>query len=263
MRVVWRIVTVSASFLVGYALVAPGRIALAQQRPGIRAIVTPPEGCSVSELAQPEDLYSFIMAEIQALSFARAGERASRWALAGGNDPVDQMAKTMTDLRQAQIEDTCAGFVLSPYTGSKNQNVATASRYLAFAYEELGKMTNDMLGITMQSSIHRNAGNSTRYQLSELKKKRDEIIRNMNDAVNVSLSLLLDPSHRDQDGKPDLLILTRAQRIALMDYLHSQFPSLADKKIVEPSDDFTKQAALIQSFMAGNYDSRIVTSTPK
>ncbi len=223
--------------------------AFSQQRPGGRMFVTPPEGCSVSDPVETENLYSFTMAQIQALSFAHVGERVSLRALAGVDGLIEQMPKTMADLRQAQIDDTCAGFILSPYTNSKNETVATAAKYLAFAYDELGKMTNEMLGITMQASVHgKSAGVSTRSQLSELKGKRQEILQNMTDALNLSLSLLVDRSHTDPEGKSDRLILTHAQKISLMDYLRSEFPTLSYEKAIGHSD-FVKQAALIESYL--------------
>ena len=239
--------------------VTPANEAFSQVRPGIHTFVTPPEGCSYSEQVETENVYSFTRAQIQALSFARAGERASLRALAGGDALVDQLAKTIADLRQAQIEVTCAGFILSPYAGSKNESIATAAKYLSFAYEELGKMSNEMLGITMQASMQRKVGGSTRVQLSDLRDRRQEIMRNMTDALNVSLSLLVDRSHTDSEGKPDRLILTREQRISLRDYLHSQFPTLSDEKPAEPSDDFIKQAALIRSYL----NLGTVTAIPK
>ncbi len=247
--------------LLSIAVVMSAGEAFSQQRPGIRPFVTPLEGCSVSDPVETENLYSFTMAQIQALSFARAGERATHGALAGGNSLIEQMPKTMADLRQAQIEDTCAGFVLTPYAGSKNENIATAAKYLAFAYDELGKMTNEMLGITMQSSLRGSV--STRPQLLKLKDKRQEIIQNMNEALNLSLSLLIDQKHTDAQGRPDRLILTHEQKISLTDYLHSRFPTLSDETSIGHSDDFIKQAALIQSFLSGNYTLGTVTATPK
>ncbi len=234
--------------LMGVVLAVSAGEAFPQQRPGIRMFVTPPEGCSVADPVETENLYTLTMAEIRALSFAQSGERASSQALAGGDAVIGQMPKTMGDLRQARIKDTCAGFILSPYESSKNETIATASKYLAFAYDELGKMTNEMLGITMQASMRRKGGTTARAQLSDLRNRRQEIVRNMTDALNVSLSLLVDRSHTDAEGKADRLILTHAQKMSLIDYLHSQFPSLSYEKAIGGSD-FIKQAALIESFL--------------
>ncbi len=53
----------------------------AQQRPGIRALVNPPNGCYVMEPRGTESPYSFINAEIQALLLTTAGEKANREVL--------------------------------------------------------------------------------------------------------------------------------------------------------------------------------------
>ncbi len=244
----YRTLGISVLILMGVFLLRPADPAFSQQRPGIRPFISAPEGCSYSEPIDTENVYSFTKSQIQALSFGRAGDRASLRALAGGDALIQQLARTIADLRQAQIEDTCAGLVLSPYTNSKIESIATSAKYLSFAYDELGKMTNDMLGVTMQASMQKSGG-ASRSQLSELRGRRQEILQNMTDALTVSLSLLVDQNHKDPEGKPDRLILTHAQRISLLDYLQLQFPTLSDEKSTAASDDFLKQAALVQSYL--------------
>ncbi len=212
-----------------------------QERPGVRPFVKPPEGCSVSDAVDADNLFSFTLAEVQALSLAREGERASLQIPSDGEARTRELAKTMDRLRQERIGYSCAGFVVSSFTGSKIVSAATAAQYLVFAYGELGKMTNETLGITMQSAMRNSRAASTRAQTRELNDKKQEILRNMTDALNVSLSLLVDRNHE--------LLLTRPQRLSILDYLHTHFPALADGKGGE-QDDFTKQAALVQSFLS-------------
>ncbi len=114
-------------------------------------------------------------------------------------------------------------------------------------------MTDEMLGITLQSSLSKNNRASAMVRLSDWKARRQEILRNMTDALNVSLSLLLDQSHADANGKPDRLVIAREQKVSLLNYLRSEFPSLWDENRVSDSDDdFTRQAALIRSFLDGS-----------
>ncbi len=243
----------------------PARVACAQQRPGIHPFVKTPEACSYSGPIETENLYSLIRTEIQAVSLARAGARASFRALAAGREAaIKEMSKTMTDLRQERIGLTCAGFVLSPFTSSKNETAATAAKYLVFAYEELGKMTDEMLGITLRESLSTHDPAAIRLQLSDLERRRHETLQNMTDALNLSLSLLLAQDNADPGGeREDGLILTHAQKMSLEDYLHSQFPSLSERKSVDQSDDFIKQATVIESFLASAHNSGMVTTTPK
>jgi hypothetical protein len=234
-------------------LFVTGGRAYAQQRPGIRTFVTPPNGCYVVDPVDTESTHSFIKAEIQALSLANEGAKANREVLtATGRPLVDEMAKVITGLRRERIEDTCASFVISPYTGSKNVSTATAAKVLVLAYDDLGNMTDEMLRIALQSTVRRRVGESTRT-LPQLRSKRLEILGQIGEVVNLSLLQLIDESRTDLQGKPDHLILTKAQQDELLDYLHSQFPTLKIKQTDMPTGDFVKQAALIESFLAGKY----------
>ena len=75
----------------------------------------------------------------------------------------------------------------------------------------------------------------------------------MTEALDHSLSRLIDPRRMDLEGKPDHLVLARAQRDELLEILRSQFPSLKDEQPSKRSGDFVRQAALIQSFLSGKY----------
>ncbi len=237
----FRILTISALSALVYVLLAPARQAVAQQRPGIRAQVIAPEGCSIADPVDTEDMFGFIKTEIQALSFARAGERASfRSAPAGASGPSG--APNFLGLREERIDNTCAGFILSPYTGSKIKGVATVADYLVSAYEELANMSDEMLGINMREGFSR--GQSALIDLTKWNARRQEILKSMTDAVNVSLLLL----RSDGEGESGQTGLTQEERHSLLTYLNSQFPVTG---AVGDSVDFTKQAALIRSFLSG------------
>ncbi|HYK92312.1 MAG TPA: hypothetical protein VE398_26360 [Acidobacteriota bacterium] len=241
----FRLLTIVALSVV---VLAPARTGVAQQRPGIRAQVIAPEGCSISGPVDTEDMYYFISTQIQALSFARAGERAGfRTSAAGGDTPLRQVPN-FAGLKEERIDNTCAGFLLSPYASSKIEGVATVAKYLVFAYDELAKMSDEMLGITLRGAY---AGPSTRVvELSNWNRRRQEILSNMTDAVNLSLSLLI---RTDAEGKPSDLILSREERHSLLSYLNSEFPVGGNPGAIGYSGDFVKQAAMIRSFLSGGY----------
>ncbi len=246
----FRTLTTVALSIVASVLVTPARPVVAQQRPGIRAQVTPPEGCSITSSVDTEDMFSFTYAQIKALGFAQAGDRASHKTSASGSGTLLSETPDFVGLRQERIYNTCAGFVLSPYTSSKDEGVATVAKYMVFAFEELGKMSDEMLGISMRAGFpDNNAGPTARLQLSDWSGRRQKILRNMTDAVNLSLSLLI---RTNAEGQPTNMILTHEQRNSLLGFLDFKFPSLGDREKVEHSGDFVKQAALIRSFLAGN-----------
>jgi hypothetical protein len=248
-----RVSSVSA-FLVSIALMVQASAAPAQQRPGIRTFVNPPEGCFISDPVEPENIYSFLRVQIQALSLAQLGERANSVMLeTKGGAPVDQMAKAIAGLREERIHNDCASFVVSYYTGSENETIATTAKFLVYAYDELGKMSDQMLGISLQKSLRRVNGPSPQLQLSRLMDTRRETFKGMTDAVNLSLALLVDEGRTNTEGKPDHLILRKAQIAELLDYLYARFPSLKDNNGVARSGDFLKQAALIHAFLSGGY----------
>jgi len=67
-----RIATMAVLLLSGLSLVpGTGGGAFAQQRPGIRPFVATPEGCYLTEPAEPESLFAFTKIELQALWMAR------------------------------------------------------------------------------------------------------------------------------------------------------------------------------------------------
>ncbi len=235
--------------LVAYVLMTPAGQAVAQQRPGIRAQINAPEGCSIEGKVDTEDMFSFISSQIQALSFARAGERASFQTSAAGGDAPFSQVPNFVGLRQERIDNTCASFILSPYTSSKTQSMATVAKYLVFAYDQLAQMSDEMLGITLRESFPNDIGLSARVELSDWSARRQEILKNMTDAVNLSLSLLI---RTNADGQPGNMILTQEQRNSLLDFLNLKFPSLGERDKVAPSGDFVKQATLIRSFLSGN-----------
>ncbi len=227
---------------------------IAQERPGIRPFVNVPDGCSVQDPVDTERLYSFVKVQIQALSFARDGEKANRDMLTASDlPPVERIPKVIAGLRQERIEDTCASFIVSSYTGSKNETVSAVAKVLAFAYEDLANMTNQMLKFSLEDARKPTPDILTAKALSELKDRRQELLQRTAEALTISLSLLVDGTRTSPDGKPDHLILSLAERDELLEYLHAQFPNLANERASGISDAFVQQAALIQSFLSGKY----------
>jgi hypothetical protein len=237
-----------------WAVVSQPDRALAQERPGIRPFVNVPEGCYIADPVDTESLYSFLKVQIQALSFAKAGEKANREMLtASDGPPVERIPKVIAGLRQERIEDTCAGFVISSYAGSKNETVSAVAKVLAFAYDDMAKMTNQMLRLTLEDTRKRTPDIMTAKALSDLKDKRQELLQRTTEALNISLSLLVDATRTNPDGNPDHIILSLKERDELLDYLHAQFPNLTNEQASGSSDEFVQQAALIQSFLSGKY----------
>ncbi len=244
---VWQVFVL---LLAACVLITPAAQAVAQTRPGINAQITAPEGCSISDPVDTENMFTFTMAQIHALSFAREGERASLQTRPAGGGSQSSLVPNFVGLRQERIDTTCAGFLLTPYTNSKIESMATVAKYLVFAYQELSKMSDEMLGINLRSAYPSSTGPSERIELAKWSGKRQEILNNMTDALNVSLSLLIRPGG---EGQPGILILTPEERRSLLDYLDSQFPATAGQGATGRAGDFAKQAALIRSFLRNGY----------
>ncbi len=224
----------------------------AQTRPGIRPFVQPPEGCYVSDPVHPEDIYSFLSVQILALSLAHRGEQAnSRMLETTGGAPFEEIDKTIAGLREELTENICASFVVSSFIGSKDKNIDTIAKVLASAYDDFGKMSNEMLGINLQKTLQDADGPQRR--LSMLLAKRQETLRDMREALNLTLGLLVDDGRTNAEGKPDHLILSRAQIRGALDYLYARFPALKDSQGAMASGDFAKQAALIKVFLSSGY----------
>jgi hypothetical protein len=248
-------ISAGTGLLVSFILAIHAGAAHGQQRPGIRPNVNPPEDCYVSDPVEPENIYSFLRVQILALSLAQRGERANAGMLeTKGGAPVDEIAKTMAGLRKERIENICASFVVSYYTGSKIPTMAAIAGSLAKDYGELGDMSNQMLAISLQKSLGKTIATAPRLQLSRLLDKRREILGKMEDALNQSLALLIDDNRTNAEGKPDHLILRNAELKELLKYLYARFPTLQDShESGGPSGDFIKQAASIQAFLNSGY----------
>ncbi len=238
----FRILTISTLTVVIFVLLAPARQAVAQQRPGIRAQIIAPEGCSISDPVDTENVFNFIATQIQALSFARAGERARLHSFQAGMGTPNSQVPNFVGLREERIDNTCAGFILSPYSGSKIVGVATAAKTLVSGYQELAKMPDEMLGIALREAYPAGSGSPTRADLSN---RRQEILRRISDAVNSSLLLLI---HTDAEGKPSDL-LGPEERHSLLTFLDSRFPVRG--AVGYSGDFFSEQAGLIRSFLSG------------
>ena len=248
-----RISTTSVLLLTCLILVIGSGQASAQRRPNVQPFVNIPEGCYFTEQPDLDSLYTFTKTQIQALSMARRGEVANLDVLASKEDlPLNEMSEMITGMREERIQNTCAAFIMSAFGDSKNETAAMAAKVLALSYQQLMDLTDQMLGIVLQGTRDR-TGASTRAVFLQWKLKRQETMNNMTQALNISLSLLVDESRKNADGKPDHLILTRTQRDGLLNYLTSKFPSLEKEKKIKHSGDFMEQVLLIQSFLTGNY----------
>ncbi len=228
------------------------REASAQHRvtPGV---ATPPDGCLVHGFAKREDLFSFTRDEIQSLSIAYTGAQANSLVLtSNGQPPAQEIAKSMAGLREELKGNACAAFVISDYSTSTNETTSNVAKFLVFAYTQLGQLSNEMLQIVMRGSLSGRGRNSQWEELVRWNKKRQEILGQISDALNVSMSSLIDESRTNPDGKHDHLLFSLQQRDALLKYLYTHFPSLADEKKVEHSEPFVDQASLIKSFLTGD-----------
>ena len=225
-----------------------------QTRPGIRPFVTPPEDCYVSDPVETENIYYFLRVQVLALSLAQRGARANSAMLqTKGGAPLDEMDKAIAGMRQERILNTCASFVVSYYVDSKIPGMAKTAKFLAHAYDQFGEMSNQMLGISLQKSLSGATGPSPQLQFSRLLEKRQETLRNMTDALKVCLELLIDKRRTDTEGKPDHLILNKAEVTDLLDYIYVRFPTLKGNHGGEGPGDFTEQAASIQAFLGSGY----------
>ena len=248
-----RIQTILFQASLGLTLVFSAGSALSQTRPGINAFVSVPEGCSYSDPIDTNDLYGFTRTQIQALALAGKGERGNLYPQIS-NGPSGSTTRSFAVLREERIGDTCAGFILNPYTKSQNREVAAVARNLAAAYSELGKMTDERLGIEMQKKLQSSYGTPIQTRLSDMKTRRQGILRNLNETVTTALSLLVDQTQTDVLGNPGKMVLTHDQRISLRDFLQSQFPSLLvdDRNGTQPTGDLDRLAARIRSFLTSS-----------
>jgi hypothetical protein len=252
MKAMKRIISRTA-WLLPILLAIPGGLGYAQERPGIRPFIAPPEDCYVTDPIEPENISSFLKVQILALSLAQKGEQAEQKILESRKiAPFEEIDKTIAGLRQERIGNICASFVVSYYSGSKIPSMAAVAKSLAKEYDQFAQMSNQILGINLQMAVQKWDGPSPQRQFSEMLKKRQEILQKMTDDLNLSLGLLVDEDRKNAEGQPDHLILMRDEVKRLLGYLYERFPDLKNNQTA-PAGDFAKQAALIKSFLNRGY----------
>ncbi len=247
-------VTIALWLFIGLVLLPWPYAAWAQQRPGIRPFVKPPEDCYLLDPAEPENPYAFLRAEIQTLSLAQRGEQANaRMLKTPGGASLDDMDKAINGLREERIENTCASFVISYYNHSKDPAIAAIAGDLISSYNALGKMSDELLGIHLQKTIRKINGPSPQKQFADLMAKRQALLRSVANQINLSLGMLVDDNRANEQGEFDHLILRKVEIRNLTNYLYTQFPSLKDSPRTLPSGDFGRLAANIRDFLARGF----------
>jgi hypothetical protein len=226
----------------------------AQQRPGVRPNVNPPENCYVDAPVETENSFSFLGAQIQALSLAHDGEWANKKMLdTKGGAPPGEVDQTIMGLRKERIDNMCAAFVVSYYVNSRTPSIASTAKLFKDSFDELGKMSDQMLGINLQWFARKPIGLPPQRQLSILMTRRQEILHKMGDSLNQSLQLFIDESRISEEGKPDHLVLNKDEINELLHCLDTFFPALKNIDKLERPGEFLKQAASIQTFLTSSY----------
>jgi hypothetical protein len=242
----------AATIFAANCILAIQSTAIAQQRAGVRPNANAPEGCYIVGPLESESVYSFVMAQIQALSLAHRGESANLKMLESQGDiPFDD--KTITNLREDRLDNFCASFIISQYIDSKQPAIAAIAKSLASEYDEFGEMSNQMLGVNLKMFLRTTNSLSPRRQFSLLMENRRKVLQRMTGDITLSLSLLIDEDRTDADGKPHHLILKKAGLMDLLYFLHTRFPALKDSQGTVHSGDFFKQAVSIEAFLTGSY----------
>ena len=233
------------------AISGPGA-GFAQERPGIHSFVNIPEACYLTEPVQPESVYSFTKVQIQALWLARKGEESIRDILSSGQDlPDDEPARLITGLRTERIQTTCASFVISAFAKSGDKNIAAAAQSIALGYQQLTRMTDEMLPSVIYAGVE-SMHDPVQAKFSDWVKRHQETVAGLTESLYLSLSFLVDPTRVDSGGKLDHLILTAAERKSLLDDLNSKFPSLQKDKAKPRPGGILGQASLIYTLLTGS-----------
>jgi hypothetical protein len=147
----------------------------------------------------------------------------------------------------------CASFIVSYYVNSPISPIASTAKLFKDSYDELGQMSDQMLGINLQKFLQKATGSSPQRQLSTLLERRQEILHKMEEALDQVLLSLIDESRTNEEGKCDHLILSKGEVNDLLNCLDTHFPTLKNSEKLVPTGNFLKQAAFIQIFLTSSY----------
>jgi len=205
---------------------------------------------------KPESKYAFAEASMIALSYAQAVSQETKAFEAereATSDPQTLLIALMRTTKTASEEYACAERVVQPYKKSRERDIGIAASYLAAIYDQHKTLTDQFVELLRR--LPDAAKQPTKFAdiVSTMEVERGKLWNDLRRATILTLLGLVDQGKPDGDGKLRTLVITRAERKALLDRLLQSFPNVKDQADKPGSPELIFLAGLYYRLLTNPY----------
>lgn len=236
--------------------------------------------CVVDLEPPPMTPYGFAMATLKSLGSARdAVNERTREPDESADNPLTLVTGMMRDFKLSTNDFICAKRAVQPFTNKaalssltpdQRKNIATAAAFMVSTYDKKIAINDQVLQL-FKKLVGNGNGNMAQFsdQISTLQVEGDQTWGDLVVPVAMSASLLVDLRATDENGNfiqttdPNVgqtrrLVMTKAQKRALLDWINEHFPELKDGTPEDKIADPAKTATLYLKV----FDGRLCSDEP-
>lgn len=200
--------------------------------------------CANPLASEPLTPYGFAKATLVSLWNARnaAGHDVQKET----KDAKDFFSLTMGMMRIAKMSTNdfiCAKRSVKPFNVKQTgENIQTAAQFLLMVYDQHISINQRLIDLLKKTDTITQA--EFMDQLSTLQVERDQRWSDLVQPVQLTLMQLMDENHTDKSGNIDRLLVTKAEKQAILSWANEHFPELKDGTPKDKWSDPTKTAQL-------------------
>jgi hypothetical protein len=241
--------------------------------------------CGVDLEKLPMTSYGFATATLKSLGSARDAVNDAEAGFDAARSVDNRSAAVtgmMRGLKLATNDFICAKQAVKPFTSQaalssltpiQRENITTAATVLTLVYDQKIAFNDRVLELLKRLGSGRLNITELSHQLSTMQIESDQVWRDLVAPVAVSLTMLVDMRATDESGNfiknsdrnvgyTKRLVITKAQKQALLDRLNQHFPELKDGTPQDKTADPAKTATLYLKAFDGRLCSDEPASTP-
>jgi hypothetical protein len=185
--------------------------------------------CPYPHAARPDSKAAFTEASILALAYARSAweegpafEAEQRTI----DNPISLLTAMMRHTKSASEAYTCAELIVAPYRKSVDQEMTGfTADFVATVYAQHRKLNDQFLDVLRKLSSANDPGQLA-DALSTLEVERGKLWTDLTKATGLAAMGLMDRKRTNAEGNLNALVITRAEKRALLNQLVDKFPEL-------------------------------------
>jgi hypothetical protein len=210
------------------------------------------------DLRHPEPLtpYGFAKATLVSLWYAKNADRSAELTKAT-NDSKNYLAWMTAMMRTTKMSTNdfiCAKRSVKPFAvKGSGENIETAAEFLVVVYNAHIGINQRLLDLFKK--LDRTSQTEMSDQLSTLQVERGQRWSDLVQPTGLALMSLVDLTDPDHNGKTNRLIITKAQKKALLEWAGEHFPEFKNGTPQDRWSDPAKTAQLYLKFFNGHQGS--------